>query len=88
MPGALAAAAAGARTGGDALNRDLVAGRVDTEGIDQQIDILGHDPQTAGGLLVAVAPERVAVLEASFAAENLFLARIGRVEAGSGVAVR
>ena len=88
MPGALDAAAAGARTGGDALNRDLVAGRVDTEGIDEQIDILGHDPQTAGGLLVAVAPERVAVLEAAFAADDLFLARIGRVEAGSGGVVR
>ncbi len=88
MPGALEAASAGIRTGGDALNRELVAGRVDTEGLDERIDIIGHDPQTAGGLLVAVAPDRVAVLEATFASEGLFLACVGRVEDGSGVVVR
>ena len=88
MPGALEAAAADVRTGGDVRNRDLVAGRVDTDGLDQALDILGHDPQTAGGLLVTVAPERVAVVEASFASEGLFCARIGQVETGSGVVVR
>ena len=88
MPGALDAAEAGIRTGGDPRNRELVAGRVDTTNLDEPLDILGHDPQTAGGLLVAVAPERVAVLEATFAAESMFCARIGHVEAGSGVVVR
>ena len=88
MPGALEAAAAGVKTGGDPRNRELVAGRVDTDGLDETLDILGHDPQTAGGLLVAVSPDRVAVLEASFANEGLFCARIGHVEAGSGVVVR
>ena len=88
MPGALEAAAAGVKTGGDPRNRELVAGRVDTDGLDETLDILGHDPQTAGGLLVAVAPDRVAVLEASFAEQGLFCARIGSVEAGSGVVVR
>lgn len=88
MAGALEAAEAGIRTGGDALNRDLVAGRVDTDGLDAAIDALGHDPQTAGGLLVAVSPNRVPVLQASFAAEGLFLATVGSVETGSGVVVR
>ena len=88
MPEALEAAAAGVKTGGDPRNRELVAGRVDTDGLDEALDILGHDPQTAGGLLVAVSPDSVAVLEASFASEGLFCARIGSVEAGSGVVVR
>ena len=88
MPGALEAANAGIRTGGDPRNRELVAGRVETNGLAEPLDILGHDPQTAGGLLVAVAPERVAVLEATFAAESLFCARVGEIEAGLGVVVR
>jgi selenide,water dikinase len=88
MPGALEAAAGGIRTGGDSRNRDLVAGRVDTDGLDETLDILGHDPQTAGGLLVAVDPSRAAVLQATLEAEGLFCARIGQVEAGSGVVVR
>jgi selenophosphate synthase len=48
---------------------------------------LGYDPQTAGGLLVALPAEKAAVLEAHFAAEGLFVARIGRVVQGAGVAV-
>ncbi len=88
MPGALEAATAGVRTGGDPRNRELVEGRVDVDGLAEELDILGHDPQTAGGLLVAVAPERVAVLEATFESEGLFCAQVGQVEAGSGVVVR
>jgi selenide,water dikinase len=88
MRGALEAAAAGVRTGGDSRNRDLVAGRVDTTGLDEALDILGHDPQTAGGLLVAVAPSKAAVLEATLRDADHFCARVGRVESGFGVVVR
>ena len=48
---------------------------------------LGYDPQTAGGLLVTLPADKAPVLQAHFAAEGLFLARIGRVVEGSGVAV-
>ena len=87
LPGALEAAAQGVRTGGDSRNRDFAARAVSLDGTPGAIAALGYDPQTAGGLLVTVAAERSAVLEATFRAEGLFLERIGRVEEGSGVAV-
>ena len=46
---------------------------------------LAYDPQTAGGLLVALPAERGPSLEAEFARAGLFLARIGAVAEGSGV---
>ena len=57
-PGALEAAAAGTRTGGDARNRDYVAGHLEVA-VDEAVDALVHDPQTSGGLLAAVAPDAV-----------------------------
>ena len=43
---------------------------------------LAHDPQTSGGLLAAVAPDRVDALEAAFDAAGVEHWWIGRVEAG------
>ena len=48
---------------------------------------LGYDPQTAGGLLVALPADKGATLAAAFEQQGLFLARIGRIEAGRGVAL-
>jgi selenide,water dikinase len=87
LPGALAVASRGIRTGGDGRNREFVAGSVELDGLADDLDILGFDPQTAGGLLVAIPDEKGPVLEASFAGAGLFLARIGRVEDGTGVAL-
>lgn len=87
LAGALAAARRGLRTGGDARNRDFAALALSLDGAPDELAALGFDPQTAGGLLVALPGEKAAVLEASFAAEGLFVARIGRVEEGSGVAL-
>jgi selenophosphate synthase len=53
----------------------------------EDVAALGFDPQTSGGLLFTLSGEKGPVLAARFAAEGLFLARIGRVVAGSGVAV-
>jgi selenide,water dikinase len=55
-PGALAAAAAGIRTGGDARNRAYLAGRFANEA-SAPMEGLALDPQTSGGLLAAVSPE-------------------------------
>ncbi len=64
--GALAAAEAGVRTGGDARNREHLAGRVLGRAPDA-LDALAHDPQTSGGLLAAVDPGVVAdVVAAGF----------------------
>jgi hypothetical protein len=48
---------------------------------------LGYDAQTAGGLLVSLPTDKMLSLEAEFGARGLFLARVGAVEAGSGVSV-
>ena len=87
LEGALAVAESGLKTGGDARNRDFAAGAVSLDGIPRSLELLGFDPQTAGGLLAALPAEKAAVLEAEFARRALFLTRIGRVEAGAGVAV-
>ena len=87
LPGALAAAAQGVRTGGDARNRDFAAAAVELDGTPEDVAALGYDPQTAGGLLVTLPAAKGPVLAASFAAEGLFLARVGRVVDGSGVRV-
>ena len=88
LPGAAGAAAAGVRTGGDARNREFGAGAATTNGADEALAALAYDPQTSGGLLVSLPASKGALLTAAFAAERLFLARVGRVEAGRGVDLR
>ena len=45
------------------------------------------DPQTSGGLLIALPPERGPTLEQRMAAGGLDCWRIGKVVSGSGVKV-
>jgi selenide,water dikinase len=74
-PGAVAAAERGVRTGGDARNRDYVAGRLDSV-TSPAAEALCLDPQTSGGLLAAVDPEAVpALVQAGFWS-------VGTIEAG------
>jgi selenide,water dikinase len=61
--GALAAARAGTRTGGDARNRAYLAGNVAIECGDDDLVALCFDPQTSGGLLAAVDPAAAGDLE-------------------------
>ena len=56
--GALQAAEAGTRTGGDPRNRAHLEGHVRSSA-PAAIEALGYDPQTSGGLLAAVAPAAV-----------------------------
>jgi selenide, water dikinase len=65
-PGALEAADRGVRTGGDARNRDYLAGRV-TSTAPPSLEALAYDPQTSGGLLAAFDADAVdAVVGAGF----------------------
>jgi selenide,water dikinase len=73
--GALAAAEAGARTGGDARNREHLAGRVQSAA-SPALEALCYDPQTSGGLLASVDPASIAELLAAGFVE------VGRVETG------
>ena len=88
IDGALDLARNGVRTSGDPRNRDFAAPHVDLGETPEAMEALGFDPQTAGGLLVSLPAEQGAALEADFAAGKVFIRRIGRVEEGSGVAVR
>ncbi len=85
LGGALEAARAGVRTGGDARNREFAP--VEADGVPEELLALGYDAQTAGGLLVSLPSDKGLSLEAEFRARGLFVRRVGRVEAGSGVAV-
>src|SRR5213079_1857702 len=87
IDGALDLARKGIRTSGDPRNRDFAGRHLTLQGVPEALVALGYDPQTAGGLLVALPAERGAVLEAEFGARRLFLRRIGRVEEGAGVHV-
>jgi selenide,water dikinase len=85
LAGALEVARAGERTGGDARNRAFVGERVSVDGVADELVALAFDPQTSGGLLVALPTERAATLRAAFDGAALHLARIGTVEEGEGV---
>jgi selenide,water dikinase len=87
LDGALEVAAAGEKTGGDRRNRDFAAAYVTTDGVADELLVLGYDPQTAGGLLVSLPAEKGAALTAELGARDLFVRRIGRVETGAGVVV-
>ena len=66
--------------GGGRTNRQHFEGGVSvTAGVDADLVDLLYDPQTSGGLLVAVDPARVDALFAALAAAGVPVARIGRV---------
>jgi selenide,water dikinase len=85
LAGALEAAGAGVRTGGDRRNREFAP--VEADGVPEELLAIGYDAQTAGGLLVSLPSDKALSLASEFRARGLYLARIGSVEAGAGVAV-
>ena len=87
IDGALDLARNGVRTSGDPRNRDFAGAHVSANGLNETLEALGYDPQTAGGLLVSLPVHRGVALEAEYTAKRLFIRRIGRVEEGAGVVV-
>jgi selenide, water dikinase len=85
LPGALEAARAGVRTGGDPRNRDFAGPHVTSDGVSDELLALAYDAQTAGGLLVTLPADKGPSLQAEFARAELFLTRVGFVEEGAGV---
>ncbi|HET9444224.1 MAG TPA: selenide, water dikinase SelD [Acidimicrobiales bacterium] len=79
--GALLAASAGVRTGGDPRNRAHLEGRV-TSSAPEALEALAYDPQTSGGLLAAVSPAAAEHLcaTAGFTAIGAVVAGVAGVE--------
>lgn len=88
LPGALEYASRGIITGGASRNRSHLQDKVTLS--DKVTEEMGHilfDPQTSGGLLLAVAPEKAAEVEARSAAAELPVWQIGQVVKGRGIQV-
>lgn len=88
LEGALRCIEIGIGTGGAARNRAYVEPRVRlAAGVDETLLNLLYDPQTSGGLLIAVSRGQAAALAARFAADGQPVWRIGEVVAGAGINV-
>ncbi|MEX1254954.1 MAG: selenide, water dikinase SelD [Dehalococcoidia bacterium] len=88
LPGALDYARQGHVTGGANRNRQGLEGKVSLpSGLAEDVEHLLFDPQTSGGLLIAIPAERADGLARALEADGLLGARVGRVEAGAAVVV-
>ena len=88
LPGVPHWAAQGAFAGGAHRNRSYYAPRVRfASGIKEPQQMLLFDPQTSGGLLMAVAPDRLDAFLTELRATVPDAAHIGEVVAGSGIEV-
>ena len=80
LDGALELAAAGMLTSGDKTNREYVGADIDiAPGIDPHLVKLLFDPQTAGGMLISVAPEKADALLSRLRQNYPHAQAIGRV---------
>jgi selenide,water dikinase len=92
LPGALEHAARGVYTGGGRANAEYLAAHVRiAPAVSEPMRALLFDPQTSGGLLISVGPERTARLLEELEAEGVKVrAVIGAITAGESgtIAVR
>jgi selenide,water dikinase len=88
LPGALDYALAGVDFGGVNRNRDYLSQRLELRGeLSEAMLRLLYDPQTSGGLLMAVEAGVAPSLLARLVTDGYAAAVVGRVEAGSGLVV-
>ena len=88
LPGALEYASQGIVTGGADRNRSHLQDKVSlSDQISTELEHVLFDPQTSGGLLMAVAPEQAGEVEARFASAELSGWQVGDVVKGEGVQV-
>ncbi len=91
LDGALACAHAGHLAGGLKNNRDFLNGCVEfSDSISPDVQALLYDPQTSGGLLVAVAPDEMEAARQALAGAGCGAAHTGEVVAKTSplIAVR
>jgi selenide, water dikinase len=88
LPGALDYAQAGVDFGGVNRNRDHLAKRVHgLDAISLEMQRLLFDPQTSGGLLIALEPSAAETLVTTLRADGYAAAVVGEVVDGEGIAV-
>jgi selenide,water dikinase len=78
---------AGVYPGGLKSNREYLENRVTTDGVDQDDLLPLYDPQTSGGLLVAVPRARASALVAALDKRGVTGAVVGEVVERSGIRV-
>jgi len=89
LPGALEYARGGFLTGGGSRNREALAEAVRVEpDVPAEVEDLLYDPQTSGGLLMAVPKRRASWLERRLKGDGFSCWRIGHVEEGEGITVQ
>jgi len=81
MPRVLELAEAGVGPAGLHRNRDFYSPRVDEGDVAEPTRRALYDPQTSGGLLLAVPARRAASLAASLARRRVWVAEVGEVRA-------
>jgi selenide, water dikinase len=80
LPGALEAAREGMVSGGLKNNREFIGDCVGfADDVSEEYRTLLFDPQTSGGLLVAITPESTDVAKQSFKEQGVPAVQIGRV---------
>jgi selenide,water dikinase len=84
LPGALKHARAFLSTAAGQRNRNHLAPLVDTTAIDQAREEICYDPQTSGGLLVAIAADRAEALLADLVKDDPRSAIIGQALRSEG----
>jgi len=88
LPGVLEYASRGIVTGGADRNRKHLRDKVTfADGVTEEMRHVLFDPQTSGGLLLAVGRDKAADVEAGFAAAELPVWQVGEVRKGKGVQV-
>lgn len=84
LPGAIELARAGVETDGAAHNRRFAAGSVDIDALPE-LATLAFDPQTSGGLLLAVPPDGLEVISQALQTAGTNATHVGHVEEGEGI---
>jgi selenide,water dikinase len=76
LPGALRLALEGYITGGCKRNRDYLADKVQASSVPQDFNEVAFDPQTSGGLLIAVPEREAQTLVHDLLAEGVLAAAV------------
>lgn len=88
LPGAVSHAQAGALTGGANANRQYLEGKIEfASSLGKYVQDIIFDPQTSGGLLIAVAPDKADDFLRFLLENNVDAAEIGRVLPLSAIAI-